>query len=205
MNGFYAEEKRQRAGRKRRKKKNNNKEGHTVIQNWDDIYDPSRPNSYEEYKHSDEKIREVREWKDRLYAHRDARKAMSNKDSEDEDDYRPQMSSKKICGGFRYMLIRCRPIRATSKLFLCSSTNRPPPSKNRRYPSLRSVQSYPRRRYTTSSTTSRESFASSSSSRAFTCRSNIPCACPLQPSTSPERHPKFRSRTRESIGRRATG
>jgi splicing factor 45 len=92
VNGFYAGEKRQRGGRKRRKK---NKEEHTVVQDWDDIYDPSRPNSYEEYKHSDEKIREVREWKDRLYAHREARKVMSDKDSDDEDDYRPQMSSKR--------------------------------------------------------------------------------------------------------------
>lgn len=91
VNGFYAGEKRQRGGRKRRKK---NKEEHTVVQDWDDIYDPSRPNSYEEYKHSDEKIREVREWKDRLYAHREARKPVSDRDSDDEGDYRPQMSIK---------------------------------------------------------------------------------------------------------------
>jgi splicing factor 45 len=64
-----------------------------AVQDWDDIYDPTRPNNYEEYKHSDEKIREVREWKDRLYAHRMAQKSPSEKDS-DEDDYRPQMSSK---------------------------------------------------------------------------------------------------------------
>lgn len=62
------------------------------MQDWDDIYDPTRPNSYEEYKHSDEKIREVRDWKDRLYAHRMARKS-SEKDSDDEDTYRPQMNS----------------------------------------------------------------------------------------------------------------
>ena len=57
----------------------------------DDIYDPTRPNNYEEYKHSEEKIREVREWKDRLYAHRRARKPASDVDSSD-DDYRPQMN-----------------------------------------------------------------------------------------------------------------
>jgi len=62
------------------------------VQDWDDIYDPTRPNNYEEYKHSDEKIREVRDWKDRLYAHRMARKS-SEKDSDDEDSYRPQMNS----------------------------------------------------------------------------------------------------------------
>lgn len=91
VNGFYEAEKRQRGGRKKRKK--NRDESH-VAQNWDDIYDPSRPNSYEEYKNSDEKIREVREWKDRLYAHRMARKNSSDLDSDDGDRRRPQMSSK---------------------------------------------------------------------------------------------------------------
>jgi splicing factor 45 len=91
VNGFYGGgEKRQRGGRKKRKK---NREEHAVAQDWDDIYDPSRPNSYDEYKHSDEKIREIREWKDRLYAHRMARRHSSDRDSEDEEPKRPQMSS----------------------------------------------------------------------------------------------------------------
>jgi len=91
INGFYGGgEKRQRGGRKKRKK---NREEHAVAQDWDDIYDPSRPNSYDEYKHSDEKIREVREWKDRLYAHRIARKHSSDRDSEAEEPRRSQMSS----------------------------------------------------------------------------------------------------------------
>ncbi|KAL5324339.1 hypothetical protein ACEPPN_008884 [Leptodophora sp. 'Broadleaf-Isolate-01'] len=89
VNGFYGGEKRQRGGKRR--KKNKLREEHMAVQDWDDIYDPSRPNSYEEYKHSDEKIREVREWKDRLYAHRMARKS-SEKDS-DEEDHRPQMGN----------------------------------------------------------------------------------------------------------------
>ncbi|RDW91403.1 hypothetical protein BP5796_02568 [Coleophoma crateriformis] len=92
VNGFYTGEKRPRGGRKKRKK--NNKEAHAVPQNWDDIYDPTRPNNYEEYKNSDEKIREVREWKDRLYAHRMARKSPSEKDSDDEEPYRPQMGNR---------------------------------------------------------------------------------------------------------------
>jgi splicing factor 45 len=68
--------KRQRGGRKKRKK---NKQVAVVEQNWDDIYDPSRPTNYEEYKHSEEKILEVREWKDLLYRHR-----MRRRDSSEE-------------------------------------------------------------------------------------------------------------------------
>lgn len=81
VNGFYGGEKRQRGGRKKHKK---NREEETNLQNWDDIYDPSRPNSYEAYRHSEEKIREVREWKDRLYAHRMARRTSSDLDTDEE-------------------------------------------------------------------------------------------------------------------------
>lgn len=87
VNGFYVGEKRQRGGRKKRKK---NREAQAFVQNWDDIYDPSRPNIYEEYKHSDEQIAEVREWKDRLYAHRMARSPSRNSYSDDES--RPMSS-----------------------------------------------------------------------------------------------------------------
>ena len=58
---------RQRGGKKRRKR---GKEDVPVPQNWDDIYDPSRPNKYEDYKQSEERERELRDWKDCLYAHR---------------------------------------------------------------------------------------------------------------------------------------
>ncbi|KAF7719126.1 Uncharacterized protein PECH_001755 [Penicillium ucsense] len=74
-------EKRQRGGRKKRKK---NREPQMMLQNWDDIYDPSRPNSYEEYRHSDEKVLEIREWKDRLYAHRMKRSPTPDSDSDDD-------------------------------------------------------------------------------------------------------------------------
>lgn len=81
--GYYMGEKRQRGGRKKRKKNNNNnREERTIPQNWDDIYDPSRPNNYEAYRHSDEKILEVREWKDRLYAHRMRRSLSMDSDSD---------------------------------------------------------------------------------------------------------------------------
>jgi splicing factor 45 len=76
---YYVGEKRQRGGRKKRKK---NREPQMVMQNWDDIYDPSRPNNYEEYRHSDEKVLEVREWKDRLYAHRMKRSPTPDSDSD---------------------------------------------------------------------------------------------------------------------------
>jgi splicing factor 45 len=89
VNQFYVE-KAQRGGRKKRKKNNQQKE---IVQDWDDIYDPSRPNNYEEYKNSEEKIREVREWKDKLYAHRMRRRQTSDYDSE-ESDRRPAMNRK---------------------------------------------------------------------------------------------------------------
>ena len=79
-------EKRQRGGRKKRKK---NKEEQHVAQNWDDIYDPSRPNNYEEYRHSDEKIKEIRDWKDLLYAHRMNQRQSSFSDSDDDARHRP--------------------------------------------------------------------------------------------------------------------
>lgn len=76
--GFYNVEKRQRGGRKKRKK---NLEDSQALHNWDDIYDPSRPNTFDDYKHSDEKIFELREWKDKLYAHRMAGSSQNDVDS----------------------------------------------------------------------------------------------------------------------------
>ena len=87
MNNFYGE-KRERGGRKKRKK---NRQAEEFVQNWDDVYDPSRPNSYEEYKNSDEKIREVRDWKDVLYAHRMKRRDSSDYES-DRSERRPMNS-----------------------------------------------------------------------------------------------------------------
>ncbi|KAJ5149462.1 hypothetical protein N7448_001040, partial [Penicillium atrosanguineum] len=43
------------------------------------------PNNYEQYRHGDEKILEVREWKDRLYAHRMKRSLSRDSDSDDYD------------------------------------------------------------------------------------------------------------------------
>jgi splicing factor 45 len=63
-----------RGGRKKRKK---NKDQEVIPQNWDDIYDPTRPNKYEEYKDSDERMNEIMDWRDRLYAHRKGRRSDS--------------------------------------------------------------------------------------------------------------------------------
>lgn len=82
-NAYYAIN-RQRGGRKKRKK--NKEQVQHVQYDWDDIYDPTRPNSYEEYKNSDEKIREVREWKDLLYRHRLRRNKPSDMDTDSERD-----------------------------------------------------------------------------------------------------------------------
>ncbi|RMZ75051.1 hypothetical protein DV737_g5497, partial [Chaetothyriales sp. CBS 132003] len=88
----YGSENRRRGGRKSKKRKA--KEAQLVAQDWDDIYDPTRPNSYEEYKHSDEKVREVREWRELLYRHRHRRterRSSSNEGSDHSDgSARPQ-------------------------------------------------------------------------------------------------------------------
>lgn len=90
VHGYHPAEKRQRGGRKKRKK---NKESY-VVQNWDDIYDPSRPNSYEEYQNSDEKILEIREWKDRLYAYRTANHRTSSVNVSSDEEQGAQHTSK---------------------------------------------------------------------------------------------------------------
>ncbi|KAI8195383.1 DNA-damage-repair/toleration protein DRT111 [Colletotrichum sp. SAR 10_70] len=76
----------QRGGRRKKKKKNHDQHVET---NWDDIYDPSKPTNVEEYLRSDERIREVQEWKRLLYRHRRGR-SVSN--DSDEEDVRPATS-----------------------------------------------------------------------------------------------------------------
>jgi len=120
VNGFYAGEKRQRGGRKKRKK---NREAQELVQNWDDIYDPSRPNNYEEYKHSDEQIAEVREWKDRLYAHRMARSP--SRDSFSDDERRPMNSMYHAKWmKYRFAKFNSRTIRSPKELRAASKPQR---------------------------------------------------------------------------------
>jgi len=91
VNEFFGGEKRPRGGRKKRKK---NRAAEELVQNWDDVYDPSRPNNYEDYKNSEEKIREVREWKDRLYAHRTRRRSPTAYSSDESHEARrPEKNS----------------------------------------------------------------------------------------------------------------
>ncbi|KAI0024189.1 hypothetical protein F4780DRAFT_650155 [Xylariomycetidae sp. FL0641] len=74
-------EKRARGGRKKKKKKF---ETAPVETDWDEIYDPARPTNVDEYLRSDERIREVQEWKALLYRHR--RRDQDRQDSWDSEE-----------------------------------------------------------------------------------------------------------------------
>lgn len=91
-----AGEKRQRGGRRAKKKKTRHSDyDDRRGTDWDEVYDPSRPTNVDEYLRSDERVREVQEWKSVLYAHRRRRKGSydeSDEDSEGEDE-RPAMGS----------------------------------------------------------------------------------------------------------------
>ena len=92
VNGFYAQKEKER--NQRRKKRRKNKEAEYGPVDWDDIYDPARPNNYEEYRDGDEKIREMDEWRDKLYGPRKNREDTRSED-ESGDDYRPAMNSRR--------------------------------------------------------------------------------------------------------------
>ncbi|KAK1068269.1 hypothetical protein LTR74_005767 [Friedmanniomyces endolithicus] len=60
----------ERGGRNKKKKKGGKlQQEATRSWSWDDVYDPSMPNNYADYKGSDEQIMEIRDWKARLYYH----------------------------------------------------------------------------------------------------------------------------------------
>ncbi|KAJ5542140.1 hypothetical protein N7461_008143, partial [Penicillium sp. DV-2018c] len=80
----YTREKRQRGGRKKRKKHVETQ----VYQNWDGLYDPHRPSNYEQYRESDQRYDQPREWKDYMYAHRSKRSLSRDSDSDDYDPSR---------------------------------------------------------------------------------------------------------------------
>lgn len=91
VNGFYASKEKERD--RRRKKRRKNKEAEFEPVDWDDIYDPARPNNYEEYRDGDEKIREMEEWRDRLYGNKYGRDGGRSDEGDSEDDYRPSLNS----------------------------------------------------------------------------------------------------------------
>jgi hypothetical protein len=97
MYGTGAAEKRQRGGRKAKKKKlqrQGDNQRHET--DWDEIYDPSRPTNVDEYMKSDERIREVQEWKAILYAHRRRRRGSFDSDEYSDGDERPAMGSELV-------------------------------------------------------------------------------------------------------------
>ncbi|OLN86440.1 DNA-damage-repair/toleration protein DRT111, chloroplastic [Colletotrichum chlorophyti] len=75
----------QRGGRRKKKKKNHNDQPEET--NWDDLYDPSKPTNVDEYLRSDERIREIQDWKRLLYRHR-RRRSLSD-ETDDDADRRP--------------------------------------------------------------------------------------------------------------------
>ncbi|KAI0973847.1 hypothetical protein F4678DRAFT_387375 [Xylaria arbuscula] len=83
-------EKRPRGGRRKKKKKF---DAMPMETDWDEIYDPARPTNVDEYLRSDERIREVQDWKALLYKHRRRDDARDSWDSEEEDDPRPAMNN----------------------------------------------------------------------------------------------------------------
>lgn len=129
MYGTAATEKRQRGGRKAKKKKQQ-KQGDNQRQetDWDEIYDPSRPTNVDEYMRSDERIREVQEWKAVLYAHRRRRRSSSESDEDSDADERPAMGSKlshQHSGSYNTTNTTGlnRSIRSSGGLLLCTATH----------------------------------------------------------------------------------
>ena len=129
-------EKRGRGGRGRKKKKHD--ESSLVETDWDELYDPARPTNVEEYLRSDERIREVREWKAVLYAHRRRRRGSydseyGSDEEEEEDEKRGMGSTSHRLPQVRYTCRRCldpelttpryRPVCSSVLVFLCPSAN----------------------------------------------------------------------------------
>ncbi|KAI1270000.1 hypothetical protein F5Y18DRAFT_1057 [Xylariaceae sp. FL1019] len=87
---YAAGEKRARGGRKKKKKK---QEAAPIETDWDEIYDPARPTNVDEYLRSDERIREVQEWKAILYKHRRHEREKDSWDSDDDEEDVPKQTN----------------------------------------------------------------------------------------------------------------
>ncbi|KAF2722417.1 hypothetical protein K431DRAFT_283850 [Polychaeton citri CBS 116435] len=60
---------RERGGKRGRQQKKKRDKEQSRTWDWDDIYDPTLPNKYADYKNSEEEYRDIRDWKNRLYHH----------------------------------------------------------------------------------------------------------------------------------------
>ncbi|KAK4551981.1 hypothetical protein LTR86_010773 [Recurvomyces mirabilis] len=84
--------KRERGGKNKKKKKGGMQQD-VRTRGWDDIYDPTLPNSYADYKGSDEQVMEIRDWKARLYYHRLKEAKKESTARSEEVEARPAMNS----------------------------------------------------------------------------------------------------------------
>ncbi|KAH7025912.1 uncharacterized protein B0I36DRAFT_329440 [Microdochium trichocladiopsis] len=107
-------DKRPRGGR--RKKKGSRRGNDAPVEtDWNEIYDPSRPTNVEEYMRSDERVREVQEWKALLYRHRrQADRQRSKSWSSDEDtDRTPALQNQHPPAGYNFAPPPMSPPRAS--------------------------------------------------------------------------------------------
>lgn len=219
MYGTAATEKRQRGGRKAKKKKQQ-KQGDNQRQetDWDEIYDPSRPTNVDEYMRSDERIREVQEWKAVLYAHRRKRRGSSVSDEDSDGDERPAMGSElayKHLDGYNIAntVGTNRSVRPAGRLLLCTAAHvtcpgftsycRPCARRRNRRRCLRPAPRAVRRRRAAAAAAAPRGIYSTSTSTITTTRRRdyLPRACPVRGSSSatPSR---ARRRRRRRYGRR---
>jgi splicing factor 45 len=85
---WYEGPKRERGGRKKRKKEKEQREREE--QNWDAVYDPTRPTRYEAYKDSDERIRELEDWMALLRGNRRRRDSSMRSSRSESEEYARQ-------------------------------------------------------------------------------------------------------------------
>lgn len=128
---YVYQDNRPRGSKKQRNKKNKNQ---APTWDWDDIYDPSRPNNYADYKGSEEQSCEIRDWKARLYYHQlkaaknSNKNGVSHSDGEDAHKARPANSmcfDLRMCGPTKLCLVVFAP--PTSLNFAPPSFDDAPP------------------------------------------------------------------------------
>ncbi|KAJ1326405.1 splicing factor 45 [Microdochium nivale] len=119
-------DKRPRGGRRKKKGGGGGRGGDAPAEtDWNEIYDPSRPTNVDEYLRSDERVREVQEWKALLYRHRRQqqqqadprreRRSGSWSSDEEMDDARPaaQNQQRPAAGSYNFAPPPMSPPRAS--------------------------------------------------------------------------------------------